>query len=362
MSAVSAARPVETRRAAPASALMLVSAVADANRRCQARDQRAPTPEYLVLERDHGVELMDWSRLPSSSHRRTAVHSLRHLGHVGLKRLRMAGAILSDGEHLGIPIGLAKLAFRLDTPHVVIGHHLTTPVKRPFLRRLAAQRAISRLVVHSRSQFDGARAAGFAPSQLVVVPYGIDTAFWAPVPVDEEALILSPGREHRDHRTLAAACRTIDARVFLTGGSAHSPASRWSTPADWPRTFERGFVDYLGLRRLYAAASLVVIPLVPADFPAGVTTLLEAMAMGKATIISATDGVRDYVRDGETAVLVPPGRPEALREAIVHLLANPMERVKLGRRARRVATTDHGVELYAARLAELLREAREVRD
>lgn len=314
-------------------------------------------PEYLLLERDYGIELIDWSRLRGRDHRRTISHSLRHLVALGTGRLRDSSVIFSDGEHLGIPVALAKLALRMDTPHVMLGHHLTTTLKRRLLRVLSRQGGINRVAVHSTSQLETARAIGWPASELALIPYGIDTAFWSPVASDEEPMILSPGREHRDHRTLAEACRDIPVRVFLTGSSAHSPRARRRRPSEWTGTIEQAAVEYVELRRLYATASLVVIPLLPADFPAGVTTLLEAMSMGKAIVATATAGLDDYVRDGDTVRLVPPGRPDALRDAIKDLLGDPAQRRALGQRARQVAVSEFGLSLYTSRLMELLEGA-----
>ena len=62
--------------------------------------------------------------------------------------------------------------------------------------------------------------------------------------------------------------------------------SRWSrheSNADdgpLPSNVEVNSLDYAALRDLYAASRFVVVPLVNVDNQAGITTILEAMAMG----------------------------------------------------------------------------------
>jgi glycosyltransferase involved in cell wall biosynthesis len=60
------------------------------------------------------------------------------------------------------------------------------------------------------------------------------------------------------------------------------------------------------------------------------TVAMEAMSMGKAVIASRIGGLSDIVADGETGLLVTPGDPEALREAIQRLLADPVLRCHMG--------------------------------
>lgn len=57
---------------------------------------------------------------------------------------------------------------------------------------------------------------------------------------------------------------------------------------------------------------------------------LEAMAMGKPVVAARSGGLIDVVVDGETGLLVPPGNPGALREAIQSLLDNPARRTNMG--------------------------------
>jgi glycosyltransferase involved in cell wall biosynthesis len=62
--------------------------------------------------------------------------------------------------------------------------------------------------------------------------------------------------------------------------------------------------------------------------------LLELMALGLASVVTTTPGMGDTVIDGETAVVVPPRDPEALRAALAGLLADPARATRVGAAAR----------------------------
>jgi glycosyltransferase involved in cell wall biosynthesis len=336
--------------------LMLVSAWADRALRAEVQAGRRPCPEYRYLEENYGVEVLDWSRLNGATRRRSARQSIRH-ALVALRRARDFDVIFSDGEHVAIPLAIAMRVTGISQPHLVIGHHLSTRAKRPFFRILRAHRGMTRILLHSRRQLEAATAElGIPQARLAFLPYFADDTFWRPRDDGEESLIVTAGREHRDYLTLARACAGLDARVFIAQGSLHSPRSVFLEPEVLPTSFQVGYVDPATLRDWYGRASLVVVPLIPNDFQAGVTTLLEAMAMGKATVVSATAGQRDVVEDGITGILVSPGDAGELRRAIQYLLARPGERMRLGRNARLAVERTFGLQHYGRRLAEHLAE------
>jgi glycosyltransferase involved in cell wall biosynthesis len=337
-----------------ATALMLVSAAADARLRRDVVEGIRPRPEYLVLESDHGVELLDWSRLPGTGRGRSGWRSAVHVA-AALRALDHHDVVFSDGEHIGIPLALALRALGITTPHLVLGHHLTTRRKAPLIRNLAAHQGMTRILVHSSRQRELAQQElGIPAAKLDYVPYYADSEFWSPTGVAEEHLVVAAGREHRDYATLAKACANLEASVFVAAGSIHSPAANSADPVEWPSNFEHGFADYRKLRDLYGRASVVVVPLMETDFQAGVTTVLEAMAMGKAVIVTATRGQSGVVHDGLTGITVPPGDAAELRDAIRYLLENPSERRRLGWSAREAVLDGYTVEAYAERLANHL--------
>ena len=90
-------------------------------------------------------------------------------------------------------------------------------------------------------------------------------------------------------------------------------------------------------------------------YDAGVTTLAEAMSMGKAVIVTRTRGQIDLIQDGTQGIYVPPKDPRALRAAIEHLIADPAEAERMGRAGRALVEQRLTLSGYVAGLAKIVR-------
>ena len=88
-----------------------------------------------------------------------------------------------------------------------------------------------------------------------------------------------------------------------------------------------GRVPHEDVPALLKSADVVVS--VPWYEPFGIVPV-EAMACGKAVVVSAVGGHLDTVEDGGTGRLVPPRDPAALAAVLTQLLAEPGLRRKLG--------------------------------
>ncbi|MDZ7379823.1 MAG: glycosyltransferase family 4 protein, partial [candidate division KSB1 bacterium] len=62
--------------------------------------------------------------------------------------------------------------------------------------------------------------------------------------------------------------------------------------------------------------------------------ILEGMMSGKPVVAASAGGVPELVEHGRTGLLVPPGQPEALADAIAGLLGSADARRAMGERAK----------------------------
>ncbi len=84
--------------------------------------------------------------------------------------------------------------------------------------------------------------------------------------------------------------------------------------------------------------------------------LIEAMAGGRPVVATAAGGVPEIVVDGETGLLVPPGDPEAMADAIGRVLADAALAGRLGKAGRRRAEACFSLEEHARAIEAVYRE------
>jgi glycosyltransferase involved in cell wall biosynthesis len=244
----------------------------------------------------------------------------------------------------------------------MIVHVISEPKKTVFLDWLGVQSAIDRFITYSRWQqrfIEGRWKLG--RERVLWTPFMVDQEFFAPerVTPDPNAppQICAVGLERRDYETLLRAVEDLDVRVVIAA------ASPWSKRAEGVETRTipsnvtvQKFTQY-ELRQLYAESRFMVMPLEDVKFQAGVTAILECLAMGKAVICSRVTGQTDVVVEGENGRYVPPGDPSNLSTEIRRLLANPEEAVRMGANGRKLVECQMNLDLYVQRMAGFLHEA-----
>jgi L-malate glycosyltransferase len=233
-------------------------------------------------------------------------------------------------------------------------------------RFICASHAINAMLVHD----------GVPEALVVTVPEGIDVAhveaapvariheeFWLPhhAPLVGNVGALVPHKGHR-HLVEAAALvlRQVPDAHFVIAGEGELRESL--THQIRERHLEK-HVILTGFRpdvlSFHKAFDLFVMSSVTEGLG---TSLLDAMACGKAVVATTAGGIPEVVVDGVTGLLVPPRDDRALAEAIVALLRDPDRRRRLGEaglaRVREHFSAERMVKGTVAVYEQVLREQR----
>lgn len=326
----------------------------------------APRRDYEAL-----CERLDADLLHAGMLRRAYPRVLR-----GLALARAANArahiydnVYCDSEHIALPLAAVRRA-KTGPRVTMIAHYLTPRRKRIAARAIHAESRIDAVVLHSPTQLGPARAAGFRDDQLHVLPYQVDVEFWRSA-ASPTAHIMSAGQEFRDYATLLRAVDGLPVPVRVAAGSPWSHRKNNFRDTDVPTNASFQRLEYGALREAYDSARFVVVPLHDVNFQAGIITILEAMAMAKAVIVSRTSGqvgtvTGPLMQDGRmhdvgerawpeaTGIYVTPGDDRGLRDAISYLMDHPEVATRMGAAGRRHAEAEFSLDHFVHRMATVI--------
>jgi glycosyltransferase involved in cell wall biosynthesis len=174
---------------------------------------------------------------------------------------------------------------------------------------------------------------------------GVDPQRFTPAPEPEGVpVVLLSGRMLWDKGVgvLVEAARLLKqrttVRVVLVGEP--DPGNPTSIDKDALHKWgQEGTVEYWGwqpeMNAVYARCHIVTAPTMYGE---GVpTVLLEAAACGRPVVTTDMPGCREIVEDGVTGLIVPPGDPLALADALEQLISDPIRRGRMGSAARQQA-------------------------
>ncbi|NIM04975.1 MAG: glycosyltransferase [Armatimonadetes bacterium] len=323
-------------------------------------DEAFPRVADWEIYQRFNAGLLQYDDLQINPHLRRIEEAIRldfSLARRGLSLIDGHNVIFSTSEKVGIPL-LALQTRRAAVPHVMLGHHLLSPLKFRFLKTTGLLRKLSLLLCLSREELRLLRLHSGLPPERVVMLEGVvtDHRFFLPAPGHGEGFVLSTGATLRDYPTLMRALGGLPIKVVIASGSqwVKGSESKGKIPSNFTFLPKQSLKQ---MRDLYARCAVVVIPLHRGtQHSAGRTTATEAMASAKPLVATDLPGMRDYVTPGRNGLLVEEGSEIALREAIKGMLANEKWAIALGLAGRQLTETKWNIELYVNDLCRLLRQ------
>lgn len=208
---------------------------------------------------------------------------------------------------------------------------------------------------------------GVPEEKIVIIPPGVDTSRFYPIPDDEakEAieysgcprLLLFVGRIEplkgidtliralamvRESGVLEKQCYSL----AIIGGDPDAPAEQMTSEMARLRALcvdlhLEDLVLFLGKRAqetlpyYYSAADILIMP---SHYESFGMVALEAMSCGTPVIASQVGGLAFLVQDGITGFVVPGGDPAALARTLTQLIQQPELRARLGQQASEYAS------------------------
>ena len=192
---------------------------------------------------------------------------------------------------------------------------------------------VNRFVPGAGADLDALAGLATAPSGTVRLGLVATYARWK----GQDVFLQAAARLLRDRPDLPVRFYIVGGPIYQTANSQFSESELRALAAELRITPQVGLVPFQDNPAAVYNALDIVVHASTRPEPFGLT-IAEAMACGRATIVSAAGGAAELFRDGEDAVGVPPADVQQLALAMCRLAADAALRGRLGAAARAAAT------------------------
>jgi glycosyltransferase involved in cell wall biosynthesis len=215
-------------------------------------------------------------------------------------------------------------------PQIAWSFNFSTLPRGAKRRVMAAAFAdVARFVVYSgmeRTLYS--EAFGIPHEKINVLLWGVGPPSLSrpEAPIETGDYVCAVGGNARDYPTLMAAMARLP-DIPLIAVMRPENAAGLNIPPNVRLRVDRPLGE---TNNIIKFSRFMVLPLAGSEVPCGHVTLVSAMHLGKAFIITNSSAVRDYVQDEVNALTCEAGNPAALAERIRTLWDDPQQAAHLG--------------------------------
>jgi glycosyltransferase involved in cell wall biosynthesis len=198
-----------------------------------------------------------------------------------------------------------------------------------------ALRSVDRFFVFSNVERGlYARIFRLSEQKFEFIHWGVRPPIPGPAPSELKEYVSAIGGNARDYTTLIEAARRLTDIPFVLVARPHN-LRNITLPANVTTLFNVSFADSMGV---LFHSRFMVLPLINSEVPCGHVTVVAAMHLGKAMLVTASSGVADYVKDDINAVTVPANDIDAMISGIRRLWNDKNLCEQLGTESKGLAT------------------------
>lgn len=252
---------------------------------------------------------------------------------------------------------------------IVIWHHTAVVNSSGFAREQISRlfyKGIDKMFLFSRKLIQDSLKTRKAPAhKLKLVHWGPDLPFYdhllAEMPDRKPEGFISTGKENRDVSTLfqafAATKEKLDLYIAVSCGNINykNIIDGFTLPDSIHVHYTDGVIPY-ELAKLVARKSCIVICCLDFPYTVGLTTLVEAFALGIPVICSRNPNFEIDIDKEGIGITVEYGDVQGWTDAIRYIADHPEEARRMGNNARKLAEERFNLEIFSREIAESLQE------
>jgi hypothetical protein len=302
--------------------------------------------------------LANIDELLRASHFPIPVGSLEQQSQI-LQKLDSADLIYSPCQTQSWLLLYLKALGFIDKPIICVAHHPIETGRGQFLRRPFICSALKASTAFpSLSKRVAAGINSLAPGKSKPLTWGPDKNFY---PQDGEIgdVIIAVGRTGRDFQTfgLAAKAANVKAHIYCLendwqpsfekfGDAVEITTSSHAKPLYYPEMFDN-------LKNCLAMA----IPLTAQNTLAGLTSFVDALALGKPIIMTRNSYIDIDIEKEGIGIWVNPNDVDAFEAAMLWLANEHSTAKEMGKRARALVDNGYNSQTFANEISGLIDEA-----
>ena len=277
---------------------------------------------------------------------------------------------LYASSFMGIELIILLRAIRIYRKPIVIWHHQPIVTAKNPLRQLISRlfyKGIDHAFFFSDYLISQSLKSGKMPRErMQMIHWGADIDFYDRVIRETRegehgrTGFISTGKERRDMPTLVNAFAQTEQHldIHIAYGAGKDDYRKIFSSISLPKNVKVNFINGLcpyELSLKVCRAQCAVICCMPTNYTVGLTTLVEALALGLPVICTNNPTFAFDIDKEEVGITVPSGDIKAWENAIERIATDTKEAERMGRNARALAERLFNLNNYSAEIAHTLK-------